>query len=491
MNEINNRIAKLSPAKRKLLEQRLQQKVKDTNRQPTIPPRENPQSAPLSYAQERMWILDKLEPGNPAYNRPLNIRITGSLNLAALEKSINEIVRRHEIFRTSFPTVDGQPMQVIAPSLTVNLPIVELSHLSINEREKEIDRIAIEAAQQKFELSQLPVIKAKLLHLSETENILLLTMHHIIFDGWSVAVLLKELIAHYEAFVKVEESPLSPLPIQYADLAIWQRQRLQGEVLESQLAYWKQQLGGSLPVLELPTDRLRSPVQTFRGAKQDLLLPKHLSESLKELSLRAEVTLFMTLLAAFQILLYRYTGEEDIIVGTPIAGRDRLETENLIGVFINTLVLRCHLDATSTFREFLSQVRQVALEAFAHQELPFEKLVEELQPERNLSHTPIFQVLFQLRNLPKASLTAAGITLEECKFERGIAAFDLTLDIIETSKGLVCSFEYNRDLFDAATIERMAGHFQVLLEGIVTNPQQPIFQLPLLTERTRAASVIS
>ncbi|WP_082348916.1 condensation domain-containing protein [Planktothricoides sp. SR001] len=483
MNDINNRIAKLSPAKRKLLEQRLQQKVKEANRQLTIPPRENPHSAPLSYAQERMWLLDKLEPGNPAYNRPLNIRLTGSLNVVALEKSINEIVRRHEIFRTSFSIIDGQPIQAIAPSMTVNLPIVQLSHLPINEREKESDIMATEAAQHKFDLSQLPLITAKLLHLSETENILLLTMHHIIFDGWSVAVLLKELAAHYQAFVMGEASPLLPLPIQYADFAIWQRQRLQGEVLESQLAYWKKQLSGSLPVLELPTDRRRSPVQTFRGAKQDLLLPKHLSESLKELSLREEVTLFMTLLATFQILLYRYTGEEDMIVGTPIAGRDRLETENLIGVFINTLVLRCHCDGNSTFREFLNQVRQVALEAFAHQELPFEKLVEELKPDRDLSHTPIFQVLFQLRNLPQSSVTAAGIGFEELKGDREITAFDLTLDILETSSGLVCSFNYNRDLFDAATIERMAGHFQLLLSGIVANPQQPIFQLPLLTKK--------
>jgi len=483
MNDINNRIAKLSPTKRKLLEQRLQQKVKEANRQLTIPPRENPHSAPLSYAQERMWILDKLEPANPAYNRPLNIRLTGSLNVVALEKSINELVRRHEIFRTSFSIIDGQPIQVIAPSLTVNLPIVKLSDLPINEREKESDLMATEAAQHKFDLSQLPLITAKLLHLSETENILLLTMHHIIFDGWSVAVFLKELAAHYQAFVMGEASPLLPLPIQYADFAVWQRQRLQGEVLESQLAYWKKQLSGSLPVLELPTDRRRSPVQTFRGAKQDLLLPKHLSDSLKELSLREEVTLFMTLLAAFKILLYRYTGEEDMIVGTPIARRDRLETENLIGVFINTLVLRCHCDGNSTFREFLNQVRQVALEAFAHQELPFEKLVEELKPDRDLSHTPIFQVLFQLRNLPQSSVTAAGIGFEELKGDREITAFDLTLDILETSSGLVCSFNYNRDLFDAATIERMAGHFQVLLSGIVANPHHPVYQLPLLTEK--------
>ncbi|HEY9809671.1 MAG TPA: amino acid adenylation domain-containing protein [Halomicronema sp.] len=485
MKEINQRIAQLSPAKRKLLEQKLQQKAKNVNHQPTITPREKTQSAPLSFFQERMWILDKIEPGNPAYNCPINIRITGSLNLAALEKAINQIVERHEVLRTSFPTVDEQPIQVIATSLNVKLPRINLTHLSIKQQTKEVEGIALEEAQHKFDLSILPLIKAKLLHLSETENILLLTMHHIIFDGWSIAILLKEIAAYYELFVNGEPSRLPPLPIQYADFAIWQRQRLEKEKLEPQLAYWKKQLGGSAAVLNLPTDRPRKPVQTFRGAKQDLVLPKHLCDSLKELSLREEVTLFMTLLAAFQILLYRYTGQEDIVIGTPIAGRDRLETENLIGAFINTLVIRCRFNGNATFAEVLTQVRQVALDAFEHQELPFEKLVAELQPERNLSQNPIFQVLFQLRNFPNPTLTAAGVTLERCKFDRGIAALDLTLDIAKISKGLVCSFEYNSDVFEAATIKRMCGHFQVLLEAIVANPQQPVSQLPLLTERER------
>ena len=482
MNDINKRIATLSPAKRKLLEQRLQQKVKAASCQGTIPPRKNPQFAPLSFAQERMWLLDRLEPGNPAYNRPTNIRLAGSLNVAALEKAINEIVSRHEVLRTSFPMRDGQPVQEIAPSLRVNLPIIELERLSGKEREVEVQRIAVEEAQQKFDLSKLPLITAKLLRLEEGEHILLLTMHHIVFDGWSASVLREELAAHYEALVAGKSSPLPPLPIQYADFAVWQRQQLQRKGLESQLAYWKKQLGGTLPVLELPTDKPRSPVQTVRGAKQKLLLPQNLSGSLKELSLREGVTLFMTLLAAFKVLLYRYTGEEDIIVGTPVAGRDRSEIENLIGVFINTLVFRGNINGKETFRELLSRVRQVALEAYEHQDLPFEKLVEELQPDRDLSHTPVFQVLFQLRNLPTSTLTAGEIALKEVKFERGIAAFDLTLDIVETSQGLVCSFEYNADLFEAATIERMAGHFQVLLSGIAANPEQPVYQLPLLTE---------
>ncbi|NEQ84081.1 MAG: AMP-binding protein, partial [Moorea sp. SIO2I5] len=485
MSDINQRIAKLSPAKRKLLEHQLKQNLKNTNYQPTITPRENPQSIPLSFSEERMWILDRLEPGNPAYNRPTNIRLTGSLKVNVLERAINEIVGRHEVFRTSFIPVDGQPIQAIAPSLTVKLLIIELSHLPSNEQEIEVERIAVEEAQQRFDLSKLPLIQAKLLRLSEEENILLLTIHHIIFDGWSAGVLLKELAVNYEAFATGKSSPLPPLPIQYADFAIWQRQRLQGEKLESQLAYWKKQLGGSLPVLELPTDRPRRPVQTFQGAKQNLLLPQNLSDSLKKLSLRAGVTLFMTLLAAFQILLYRYTGEEDIIVGTPIAGRDSIEIEQLIGVFINTLVLRTQLNGNFTFSELLAQVREVALGAYAHQDIPFEKLVEELQPERDLSHTPIFQVLFQLRNLPSQVVEVQGLKFQDFQFDRGIAQFDLTLDIVDRTQGLFCVFEYNRDLFDGSTIERMAGHFQTLLSGIVANQEQRISQLPLLSEAER------
>ncbi|MEH2080879.1 MAG: condensation domain-containing protein [Nostoc sp.] len=315
----------------------------------------------------------------------------------------------------------------------------------------------------------------------ESEHILLLTLHHIIFDGWSMGVLLKELAVVYQAFCTGKPSTLSELPIQYADFAYWQRQHLQGEVLESQLAYWKTQLGGNLSVLELPTDKRRSPVQTFRGARQHLLLPKSLTQSLMVLSQREGATLFMTLLAAFQILLYRYTGSDDIVVGSPIAGRNRTETEKLIGVFINTLVLRTYIDGKLGFRELLAQVRKIAIDAFAHSCIPFEKLVEELQQNRDLSHTPLFQVLFQLRNVPNETAEVQGLRFEDFQFNRGIAAFDLTLDIVDTPAGLACQFEYNTDLFYAATIDRMAGHFQTLLEGIVANLEQPIAQLPILT----------
>ncbi|MFB2983014.1 amino acid adenylation domain-containing protein [Microseira sp. BLCC-F43] len=485
MNNINQRIAQLSPAKRVLLEQRLKQKTVNGNSHQTISPRPNQEEVPLSFAQTRMWLLDQLEPGNPAYNCPTNIRLVGRLKKAALEQSINEIVRRHEVLRAKFPAVDGKPVQAIAPTLTLSLPMVDISHLPTLDKQAEVQKLAQEEAQRPFNLALDSLVRATLVRLGEEEHILFLTLHHIIFDGWSVGVILKELAFLYEAFCAGNSSPLSELPIQYADFAHWQQQHLQGEVLESQLAYWRRQLGSDLPVLKLPTDRQRAPQQTFLGARQNLLLPKSLTELLKVISQREGVTLFMTLLAAFQILLYRYTGQEDIVVGAPIAGRIRTETEKLIGVFINTLVLRTYLDGKLSFRELLAQVRKVAVEAYEHQDIPFEKLVEEIQPNRDLSHTPLFQVLFQLRNVPNETVEVQGIRFEEFQLDRGIAAFDLTLDIVDTHEGLSCRFVYNTDLFERATISRMAGHFQTLLEGIVANLEQPIGQLPLLTEAER------
>ena len=483
MNDINQRIAQLSPAKRALLEQKMRQKALNKNRESVIPRRENHESASLSFSQVRMWLLDRFEPGNPAYNRPTNIHLTGRLNVPILEQSLNEIVRRHEILRTSFPAVDGQPVQVISSTLTLTLPIVELSHLAESERESEVQRLATQEAQQSFNLSQLPLIRPILVRLSEKEHILLLTLHHIIFDGWSMGVLIKELAVLYEAFSTSNPSPFPELSIQYADFAEWQQQRLKGEALKSQLSYWKKQLGGNLPILELPTDRPRGAVQTFRGAKYSLLLPQTLNKALKELSQREGVTLFMTLLAAFQTLLYRYTGQDDMIVGTPIAGRDRTETEKLIGVFINTLVLRTQIQGNLTFQELLSQVREVALGAYEHQDVPFEKLVEELQPQRHLRRTPLFQVLFQLRNLPTHTIEAQGLKIEDIHLETGIAMLDLALEIAEEPEGLVCAFKYNIDLFDQATIERMAYRFQRLLEGIVNHPKYQILNLISLTSQ--------
>ena len=340
-------------------------------------------------------------------------------------------------------------------------------------------------SRQSFDLAQGPLWSVKLLRLADEEHVFLLNMHHIVFDGWSFDVFFRELTALYTAFSTGKPSPLPALPLQYSDFALWQRMWLQGAILEAQLTYWKQQLGGNLPLLELPTDRPRPPLQSFRGACQSLVLPQHLTEALKALSRQEGVTLFMTLLAAFKTLLYRYTGQEDLLIGTPIAGRTRVETEALIGFFVNTLVLRTNMGGNPRFRELLGKVREVALDAYDHQDLPFEKLVDELLLERSPSHAPLVQVMFALQNAPRPALKLPGLTLDQMDVESGTAKFDLTLSMRDTEQGLKGTVEYATDLFDHATISRMLGHFQTLLEGIVAHPEHRLADLPLLTEAER------
>ena len=478
-------IANLSPEEREFLLQRLRQKRKNASPTKIKPQSRDSHTFPLSFAQQRLWFLEQLEPGSPFYNQPAAVRLTGALNLAVLEQSFNEIVRRHEILRTTFFMVEGQPVQAIAPTLTLTLPVVDLQELPEVARREEVRRIVAEEARQPFNLAEGPLLRGTLLQLGEAEHILLFTTHHIICDGWSRGVLIRELAALYEVFSSGKPSPLPELPIQYADFAVWQRQWLQGEVLEAQLTYWKQQLAGSPPVLELPTDRPRPSVQTFQGATQSLMLPKDLTEALKDLSQQEDATLFMTLLAAFKTLLYRYTGQEDILVGTPIANRNRSEIERLIGFFVNTLVMRTDLGETPSFRELLSRVRKVALEAYARQDLPFEYLVDELQLERDLSHAPLFQVMFVFGNTPMSALELPDLTMSLLETDSGTAKFDLTLSMRENEQGLIGDLEYNTDLFDKSTIARMLTHFQTLLEGVVANPDQRLADLPLLTEAER------
>ncbi len=449
---------------------------------PPIRPIPRDQETPLSFAQQRLWFLDQLEPGNLFYNIPTAVRLTGTLNVGALERSLNEIVRRHQVLRTTFAAVDGRPAQVIARELAIPLPITDLRNLPASERDAEALRLATEEARLPFDLSRGPLLRARLLQMDEKERIALLSMHHITSDGWSMNILIRELAALYDAFSSNQPSPLAGLPIQYADFADWQRGWLQGEVLESQLSYWTQQLANSPPMLELPTDRPRPAVVTSRGATRSFVLPQPLSDALKALSRQEGVTLFMTLLAAFQTLLHRYSSQEDICVGTPIANRTRAEIEGLIGFFVNTLVMRVDLSGDLTFRELLKRVREVALEAYAHQDLPFEMLVEALQPRRNLSHTPLFQVMFVLDNAPRQPITLPGLTLSPLEVESGKATFDLTLSLADGPHGLSGYCEYNTDLFDAATAERMLGHYQTLLEGIVADADQSLSTLPLLTQ---------
>jgi amino acid adenylation domain-containing protein len=440
---------------------------------------------PLSFGQQRLWFLDQLEGGSATYNEFFALNVNGSLQITALEQTLTEMVRRHEILRTTFPMRNGIPVQAIAPTQPVPLPMVDLQQLLEVEQAAEVRRLAIEEQTRPFDLSNDPLLRATLLRLAEESYVLLLNMHHIVCDGWSMGIFIRELSALYEAFSKGALSPLPELPIQYADFAHWQRQWLQGEVLAAHLAYWRQQLAGAPPVLELPTDRPRSAVQTFRGATQFLALPKPLSQKLKVLSQRWGVTLFMTLLAAFQTLLYRYTGHSNICVGTPIANRNRSEIEGLIGFFVNTLVLHTDLSGNPSFPELLGRVRQVALGAYAHQDLPFEQLVEVLQPDRSLSHQPLFQVMFVVHDALMTTLELSGVTLSSLEMDSETAKFDLTLSIADGEQGLMGSLEYNTDLFETATITRMLGHFQTLLEGIVANPEQRLSDLPLLTQAER------
>ncbi|HEY0079201.1 MAG TPA: amino acid adenylation domain-containing protein [Pyrinomonadaceae bacterium] len=436
---------------------------------------------PLSFAQQRLWFLQQWEQASAAYNVPAAVRLLGRLDVAALERSIEAILNRHEALRTTFKDVDGQPVQVVGLQREWSMPKVDLSALPESAREAEAMRLAAEEAQRLFNLSEGPLLRASLLRLSDEEHVLLLTMHHIVSDGWSIGILIRELTAFYEGFSTGQSPTLPTLPIQYADFAYWQRQWLTSEALKEQLAYWRRQLADSAPVLELPTDRPHPAAQTFHGATESFHLSPGLSDSLRALSRRQGTTLFMTLLAAFQTLLSRYTHQEDILVGTPVAGRTRLEIEDLIGFFVNTLVLRTDLSGNPTFAELLNRVREVSLEAYLNQDVPFELLVQQVQPERSLSHSPLFQVMFIMQNTPRLELALPGLNVRTLEVESEIAKFDLTLAVKEVGDELVGSFEYNTDLFDASTIKRFIRHFEQLLSGIADNPESRISELPLLT----------
>jgi amino acid adenylation domain-containing protein len=440
---------------------------------------------PLSFAQQRLWFIDQLDPGNSVYNFPVAVRLKGPLNLMALEQSLNEVVRRHETLRTVFSTVDGQASQIIAPTFTIALAIVNLRELPEVDREKEVQRLAIEEARRPFNLAQGPLLRASVLQIAEDEQVGLLTMHHIVSDGWSTGILIREMSVLYQAFCSGDSSPLAALPIQYADFAYWQREWLQGEFLQTQLDYWKQQLNGCPPLLELPTDRPRPAVRSFRGAQQSLLLSKAVGNALRALGRHEGATLFMTLLAAFKVLMRCYTSRDDLVVGTPIANRNRLEIEDLIGFFVNALVLRTDLSGNPTFRELIRRVREVCLEAYVHQDMPFERLVEELHLERDLSRNPLFQVMFVLQNFSPHAVDLPGLTLTPVLADGGTTHFDLTLHINDNEQGLTATAAYDTDLFDGTTITRMLGHFRTLLEAIVESPDRRLSELSVLTKDER------
>src|SRR5262245_61370915 len=449
---------------------------------------------PLSYAQQRLWFIDQLEPGSPAYNMSSAVKLRGQPKSPVLRQTFSEIVRRHEALRTCFPIVDGSPVQRIGEAGRVPLPVVDLSGLNAEARRQTAERLGREEAGRPFDLASGSLLRTALIRQRAAEHLVLQTMHHIVSDGWSMGVLNGEVRSLYGAYSEGLPSPLEELPVQYADYAQWQRQWLEGERLERQLSYWKEKLAGAPQVLELPTDHPRSSVKSYRGAGQVLRLSGELSRILNELSHSRGATMFMTLLAGFKVLLARYSGQEELLVGVPIAGRTQKETENLIGFFVNTLVMRGDLSGRPGFAEFLERVRGTALGAYAHQDLPFEKLVEELQPERDQGRSPLIQVMFQMQNTPREWLTQQsqnasshgmqghGLQLEQVGRGTGTAIYDLSLTLIENQQGFYGALVYNLDLFEDETIHRLAVNFENLLVGIAADPSVGVWELPLLSE---------
>ncbi|MCU1267660.1 MAG: amino acid adenylation protein [Acidobacteria bacterium] len=480
MDNASDKKSRLSSAKRALLEQRLRG-VSDTSQRNRSIPRRSPQeSAPLSFAQQRLWFLDQLQPGNPSYNVARHMRISGSLDRDALQRALNALIERHESLRTVFQVQGDEPVQIVQPPQALPLPLIDLSTRPQPEREQESARLAIEHAGTAFNLALGPLLDTQLIRLADDDHILFLVMHHIITDAWSTALLVRELVTLYEAFRAHEASPLSELPIQYADFAIWQREFLTAETLDKQLSYWRQQLAGAPAMLELPLDRPRPPVQTFRGEFESFALSADQNAALKDLARQEGATLFMTLLAAFQTLLWRHTRQDEIVIGAPIANRTRQETESLIGFFVNTLVIRTALAPDMTFRELLRKVREITLAAYSHQDLPFEKLVEEIQPERSLSHNPLFQVTLSLQNVPQA-LGLGNFIVDPMGFDGNSTRLDLEAYFWDLPEGLAGEFVYSSDLFDRRTIQRLLQRFQILLAGLIRNPDSRISELPLLT----------
>ena len=489
MNDTAQRIEELSKSKRALFELLLKERKKEAIPQiRAAPGRPQANTFPMSFAQERLWFFDQFEPGTYLYNVPFSVRLEGKLSFPALVRSIEQIIRRHEILRTTFASSKGESVQIIHPfsnestdGTTRPLSIVDLRHLEPPERQSVTKQLIVQEGHRPFDLSQGPLMRTTLLRIDEDEHVLLFTMHHIVTDGWSLGVFIREWAALYAAFSRGRPSPLSELSIQYADFAVWQRQWLQGDVLDAQIGYWKRQLGGQLPLLEIMGDRPRPSTRTFRGSFKPIKLTEALSAAIKALCREQQCTLFMMLLAAFKSLLYRYTSQTDLLVGSPIANRNQVETGNLIGFFVNTLVLRTDLSGNPSFKELLEQVREVTLGAYAHQDLPFERLVEELRPERDLRRTPVFQVMFALQNAPLPPLQLEGMQLSYVGFDHEVSRFDLSLSMEEGQEGLSGFLEYNTDLFDGQTIERMIEHFKILLDGAVARPEQRLSRLPLLT----------
>ena len=474
----------LSAKKKAILDALLNKEgmVSDEDR---IPRRQESGPAPLSFSQQRLWFFDQFEPASFAYNLLTPVSLQGKLDVSALQEAFNELVRRHEVLRTTFELRDGQPVQVIGPQHSIPIRQIELSHLPQAEQQQKFETLFNEQVRQPFDLKKGPLLRITLIQMAPQEHVLLLSMHHIVTDGWSMNVLVREAVALYRAYSSGRIPDLPPLPIQYADFAVWQREWLQGEVLAQQLAYWKQHLGVKPAVLELPTDHPRPAVQTYRGDDFSFAFSPALSASLKTFCRTQAATLFMVLLAGFKVLLHRYTGQQEIIVGSPIANRQRKELEGLIGFFVNTLPMRTVVSGDVSFGEVLKRVKEAALSAYSHQDLPFEYLVEQFHPERSLSHSPLVQVLFNFEAAVRQTSEMPGLVATILDHENQAAKFDLTLFSNDHGPELLGIIEYNIDLFNRETIERMAGHLLTLLSAAIADPEQHISDLPLLTRHER------
>ncbi|HEX7238857.1 MAG TPA: condensation domain-containing protein, partial [Longimicrobiaceae bacterium] len=479
--------SQLSPEKRRLLLQNLLRERSASVDRDRIPRRSLSGPPPLSFAQQRLWVVDRLEPESPTYNMPSALRLRGVLDVAALRASLDELVRRHEVLRTTFPERGDTPVQDIHPPAAVALPVLDLRALPEEARVPEARRRAGAEAMLPFDLAAGPLLRTRLLRLGDRDHVLCLTLHHVVSDGWSMDVLVREVSALYGTFSRGGAPELPELPLQYADYALWQRNRLSGDVLDEQLAYWKRTLLGAPPLLEIHTDRPRAAGQSARADAHFFPIPAELTRGLRALAQREGATLFMTVLGAWQVLLGRYAGQGDVVVGTPVAGRTRVELEGLIGFFVNMLALRVEFEDDPTWRELLGRVRKGALGAYEHEELPFERLVEELAPERSLTHSPVFQAVFALEtSSARGRLSLGDMGVETFGAGGAVAKFDLDLRFADSGEILEGVLAYRAVLFEAATVARMAGHLEVVLEAMVGDAGRRISEVSLLGEAERA-----
>ncbi len=438
------------------------------------------QAFPTSFGQQRLWFLDQVSSGTTAYNLARALRLTGSLDHAALTKALQTIISRHEPLRTVFASVEDEVRQIVLSTRTFDLPLSDISEIPIGQREETALLIAGEEAGKPFDLSKGPLLRAKLLRLSTEDHILVLVIHHIISDGWSMNLLFQEMGELYGSIVASKQPQLPRLNLQYSDYSRWQRAFVAGDFLAGEIDYWKNKLQGAETILQLPTDHPRPVTHSGRGKSVHFNLSEETNNRLKALTKSENATLFMALLSVFQVLMGRYTNQDNVLIGTPTAGRNDVELENLIGFFVNTLILRADLDPKSSFRQLLQQTRANTLEALAHQDTPFEKLVEALEPDRSLNRNPLFQAMFVLQNAPKVEVELPGLSMQEIEFESGIAKFDLSLEVVDFGD-LYCTFEYDADLFEECTIRRMAGHFEKLVEAVVAAPDEVLSKFSLLT----------